>query len=252
VAARAVHGGAAGGLSLFGEFDSPRARLAAIDASGTRTPETEYRALLGLSGSLDRLVLGAAAVANVHSESAGDSLDRGPGASLVLQSFSSRRPALVDFSYIARVRMQGLENDRSFIEMVVGLRRLGDDPTVDALLVQLDHLDLGYGRIEELRGVLADINQTKPVFFWLAQPSTGEYYLASAGTAVAIHPAGDLFLAGCLDDDLLQEHPRPAGRGGRAGAHRRIQGGDGAVRVHRVERAVRENRNALLDDLFAG
>ncbi len=240
------------GLSLFGEFDSPRARLAAIDASGTRTPETEYRALLGLSGSLDRLVLGAAAVANVHSESAGDSLDRGPGASLVLQSFSSRRPALVDFSYIARVRMQGLENDRSFIEMVVGLRRLGDDPTVDALLVQLDHLDLGYGRIEELRGVLADINQTKPVFFWLAQPSTGEYYLASAGTAVALHPAGDLFLAGL--SSTLTFFKNTLDQLGVAVELVRIAEYKGAMEPFVFTESsgpVRENRNALMDDLFA-
>ena len=88
----------------------------------------------------------------------------------MVQSFFNRKPALVSFPYVARVKLAGLESDRSFIETVVALRRLGDDPSVGGLLLQIDRLDLGYGRIEELRAVLADINRRKPVFAWLSQP----------------------------------------------------------------------------------
>ncbi len=239
------------GLSLFAELDSPRAQLAVLGSDGVRRPLTEYRGLLGLTASFDRLVVGGGALASAHRGAGGTSSPRAPGASLVVQSFFNRKPSVVSVSHVARVKLGGLEGDRSFIETVVALRRLADDPSVGGLLLQLDRLDLGYGRIEELRAVLVDINRVKPVFVWLSSPTTGEYYLASAATTIAIHPAGDLFLGGLASTVTFFKN-----------ALDQLGVGVDLVRIAEYKGAmepfvfanqsqpVRDNRNELLDDLY--
>jgi protease IV len=237
------------GLGLFADFDTLRSRLAVVGSDGVRRPLTEYRLVAGLHASLDRLALGAAGVANGHRGDA--DAPRGEGVSVVLHTFANRRPALVSFRYVAKVRLAGLEGDRSFIETVVALRRLGDDPAVGGLLLQIDRLDLGYGRIEELRAVVAEINRRKPVFVWLSTPSTGEYYLASAATTVAMHPAGDLFLGGLASTVTFFKNALD--QLGVAVDLVRIAEYKGAMEpfvFSTQSQPVRDNRNALLDDLF--
>jgi protease IV len=239
------------GLSLFAELDAPRARLAVVGNDGVRRPLTEYRGMLGLTASLDRLVVGAAGVSNAHQSGENASPPRGPGASVAIHTFANRKPALVSFPYVAKMRLVGLEGDRSFIETLVALRRLGDDPSVGGLLLQIERLDLGYGRIEELRAVVAEINRRKPVFVWLSTPATGEYYLGSAGTLVAMHPAGDLFLGGL--SSTVTFFKNALDQLGVAVELVRIAEYKGAMEpfiYSSQSQPVRDNRNALLDDLF--
>jgi protease IV len=241
------------GLTLFAELDSPRVRLAVPDPAGTGRPLTAYRGLVGLSANLDRLVVSGAGLAQGQGDSEGAaSPGSGPGASVMVQSFVNRKPPLIASRYVAKVKLGGLESDRSFMEMVVALRRLGDDPTVGALLLEIGGLSLGNGRLEELRQVLEGIGRVKPLFAWLASPSTGEYYLASACHVVAIHPAGDLFLGGL--SSTVTFFKNALDQLGVAVELVRIAEYKGAMEpfvFSGQSQPVRDNRNAMLDDLFA-
>jgi protease-4 len=238
-------------LALFGEWGSPRAEVLSFAADGTAQGLTAYQGVLGLTASLDRLMVGAAAIASGEPGVDGASSPRGAGASLVLHSSFNRKPALISFPHLARVKLRGLEGDRAFVETLVALSRLGDDPAVGGLLLQVERLDLGYGRIAELRAVLSEINRSKPVFFSLSQPSTGEYYLASAGRAIVMHPAGDLFLGGLASTVTFFKNALD--QLGVAVELVRIAEYKGAMEpfvLSSQSEPVRENRNALLDDLY--
>src|SRR5262249_21758165 len=113
-----------------------------------------------------------------------------------------RRPSVVNPQHIERLEVKGLESDRKFLQMVVRLRELADDRTVGAVLLKIDDLDLGLGRIEELRALVEALRARKPVFAELAGPSTLDHYLASACDGVVVHPAAGVPLAG-LSPSLL-------------------------------------------------
>ena len=120
----------------------------------------------------------------------------GPGGSFMLRTFPARHPPLWADSYVARVRVSDLEADRNFLALVVRLRQLGDDPAVAGVLLDIEEPDLGLGRIEELRALVADLRQRKPVLARLTQPDTRANYLASACDRVFIDPAVGLTFGG--------------------------------------------------------
>jgi protease-4 len=240
------------GLALFAEVDTPRRRTLLVDATGDRREATDYLGLVGLTASFDRMALSGAAVGDWRRDEDGPDGARGPGASLVLRSYTTRRPPLVALRSVARVKLAGLENDRSFLETVVRLRRLGDDPAVGAVLVEIGGLDLGYGRLEELRAVLEGLGRRKPVFGWLTQASTGEYYLASACHRLAMHPAGGLFLGGLAQTVTFYKSALDSL--GVSVDLVRIAQWKGAMEpfvMKEQSEPVRENRNAVLDDVFS-
>lgn len=58
-------------------------------------------------------------------------------------------------------------------------------------------LDAGLATRNELRQALqAFAKEGKPVVAWMESPRAGDYWMASAGTTVALHPAGELAFAG--------------------------------------------------------
>ena len=86
---------------------------------------------------------------------------------------------------MARVKLGGLDDDRTFLEALVSLRRLADDPAVGGLLLEIDRLDRATGASRSCAPWWLDIGRRKPVFASLGQPGTAEYYLATACHQVA-------------------------------------------------------------------
>jgi protease-4 len=184
------------GLSLFGEIDWPYYRVESVQPDGTRLSlPADYLATVGLTIEQGRAAASFAGFGNWEYGKE-DSAGFNPGGSIMLRLLPARREPLVAARYVARVELGDLESDRRFLGRVVELRRLGDDPVVGAILLEIEELQLGLGRIEELRQVIADVRRRKPVFARVVQPSTREYYLASACERVFMDPAGGLYLGG--------------------------------------------------------
>jgi protease IV len=239
------------GLALFAEVEGLRARARyADDAGGGHAPD-DFRASVGITATFDRSSVTAAGVGGWRRDDAGEDGAHTPGGSVALRQTFNRQPSLVSFPrYVARVKLAGLENDRAFLEALFALRRLGDDGRVGAVLLAIEQLDLGYGRIDELRAVVAEVSRRKPVFAWVTQPDTNEYYLASACGHIVMHPAGGLFLGGLATTVTFF-----------AGAMEQLGVSVDLVRIAEFKGAmepfvlreqsgpVRDNRNALLDDV---
>ncbi len=233
------------GLRVFGTFERARSDV---------EMRVGYQTAVGLAVDLDHLGLSVTGLGGWSQYDSGvptTSDGSGPGSSFVLRTSHTRRPALVSSSYVARVTLSEIEDDRAFVDLIVRLRRLAEDRSVAGVLLKLDGLELGMGRVEEVRELIAHIRRTKPVFAFLSGPSTREYYLASACTGIALHPAGGLLLGG-----LSQTVTFYKGAMDKVGVDLqlvRIAEYKGAmepfVMTENTE-PVRQNREALLDDDF--
>ena len=138
---------------------------------------------------------------------------------------------------MARVKLEGVDDDREFVALVRRLRALAADRGVAGVLFKIENVELGYARIEELRDLIgvAARAAASATFAYAPSPSMREYYLAAAADAVVLHPAGELSLTGIAQNvtfykAAMDQHRRPR----RSGAHRRVQGRDGAVHHERA------------------
>ncbi|MGC3997375.1 MAG: signal peptide peptidase SppA [Anaeromyxobacter sp.] len=86
--------------------------------------------------------------------------------------------------------------------LVARLTEARDDPSLAGVIVKIDALDLGAGRVEELRSLLAAVRARKPVLAYLTGGGTREYWLASAATAVAAPPGASLMVNGFATSQL--------------------------------------------------
>ena len=234
------------GLLLFGEMDWPRYRSAALQSTSA-----DYAALVGLTIEEERLGITAAGVGNWRAGGE-NSAALGPGGSFMLRSFPTRHAPLWAGSYVARVRVSEIGADRGFLALVVRLRQLGDDPAVAALLLDIEEPDLGLGRIEELRGLVADLRRRKPVLARLTQPDTRAYYLASACDRVFIDPAVGLTFSGF--SQTVTFYKTALDRLGVEVDLVRIAEYKGAMEpfvMNGQSASVAANRNAILDDNFS-
>ncbi|MFL5303850.1 MAG: signal peptide peptidase SppA [Polyangia bacterium] len=164
----------------------------------------------------------------------------------------ARQPAVLNPPYVARVSLEGIHDDRAFFHFVRRLRALAADPGTVAVLFKLEGLDLGYGRIEEVRDLIAALRaRGKRTFAYVTFPSTREYYLAAACDTIVIHPAGTLGVTGVAQNvtfykgamDRLGVHLELV----RAGAYK------GAMEpfvMTEQSAPVRANKNQLLDDVY--
>jgi protease-4 len=235
------------GLALFGEVDGARDERNRPDGTPAHV---DWSVRAGLELGLERLGVTAAGVASARGAGEGDT-DRA-GGSFVLRAYPTRRAPLLALRHIERVKLSGVGSDGRFLALVVQLRRLADDPTVAAVLLEIEGLDLGYGRIEELRALVEGLRRGKPVVAALSLASTREYYLASACDQIVIHPAGSLSLGG-----LAQTVTFYKGALDRLGVKVqlvRIAEYKGAMEPFVMtgqSEPVRQNRNALLDDQYS-
>jgi protease-4 len=234
------------GLSIFGEFNGARDERD-LGAPGAST-DTRWSALAGLDVAMGRLGLTAAAVGG--EDSAGDG--SGAGGSFVLRSWPQRRLPLVAARHIEKVKLEDLSSDTRFLQAVLRLRRLADDPAVGAVLLDIDNLDLGLGRIEELRSLVAGLRTRKPVFASLTSPGTRDYYLAAACDRIVVHPAGALALTGL--SQTVTFYKNALDKLGVAVELVRIAEYKGAMEPFVMtgnSEPVRQNRNQLLDDVYS-
>ena len=70
----------------------------------------------------------------------------------------ARQPAVLNPPYVARVSLEAIHDDRAFFQQLVRrLRALAADPGAVAVLFKLEGVDLGYGRVEEVRISIAGL-----------------------------------------------------------------------------------------------
>lgn len=244
-----VLGRLARGISLFGEIDWPRVRTNQTQPDGSVVP-SDYLATAGIVIDGGRSATTLAGFGNWESgQQSGGGFN--PGGSFMVRVRPERRAPLLPSPYVARVELEGLESDRQFLSQVIELRQLGDDPDVAAVLLEISGLHLGLGRIEELRDVIAEIRRSKPVFAHVTEPSTREYYLASACERIFIDPAGGLYLGGLAQ--TVTFYKSALDRLGVKVDLVRIAEFKGAMEpfvLNEQSTPVRENRNSLLDDNY--
>ncbi len=176
----------------------------------------------------------------------------GAGAAARVHIETERRPAAVTTVYVARVSLEGIDDDRAFLGVVRRLRALAVDPAVAGVVFKLERVGLGIARIEEIRELIALLRANgKRTFAYLGGTSTREYYLAAAADTIVVHPAGELALTG-----LAQNVTFYKGALDRIGVHVdlvRIGAYKGAMEpfiMNEQSPEVRANKNRLLDDVF--
>jgi protease IV len=230
------------GLRLYGEGENvPRGTGATLgDGSDTR---------LAFGLALDFDHLGAVVGVPIFIPASGS-----PGAGIAgrMHLGGEQRPTVVAPAYVARVRLEQIDDDRHFFELVRRLRALAVDPAVAGVLFKIEGVNLGYARIEELRDLVALLRaHGKRTFGYLTFPSTREYYLAAACDVVLIHPAGELSVTGVATNVSFYKETLD-----RIGVHLdlvRIGAFKGAMEpfvMTEQSPSVRENKNQLLDDVY--
>ncbi len=231
------------GLRLYGEGENVPRGTATTFGGGSDTR-------LAFGVAIDFEHLGGAIGVPIFIPANGGS---GAGIAGRIHLDGERRPPLAAPAYVARVRLEGIDDDRHFFQLVRRLRALAVDPAVAGVLFKIEGVDLGYGRVEELRDLVALLRaHGKRTFGYLTFPSTREYYLAAACDVILIHPAGELSVTGLATNVTFYKEGMD-----RLGVHLelvRMGAFKGAMEpfiMNEQSPAVRENKNQLLDDVYA-
>ena len=243
----------------------PRARVAAklvdglrLFATGATLPRgtelafargADYEAELGLAVDFDHL--GVTAAGRAAFPGAGGGADGG-GAAVLLRAEGQRRVPLVAPAVVIRLKLEHLSDDAAFVELVRRLRGLAADAGAVAVLLQIDELPIGLGRIEELRDLVAALRaRGKRVYAYGSFPTTRAYYLATACDGILLHPAGALSLTGFAQTVTFYKRAMDA-----LGVNVdlvRIGEFKGAMEpfiMNEQSAPVRANKNDLLDDVW--
>jgi protease IV len=230
------------GLRLYGEAESVPRGTALAFGSGSDT-----RLAFGLAVDFDHL--GGAVGVPILVPGVGSS---GAGIAARVHLDGERRPALAAPAYVARVKLGGIDDDRAFFGLVRRLRALAVDRSAVGVLFDIEDVNLGYARIEELRELVALLRaHGKRTFGYLTFPSTRDYYLAAACDVVLVHPAGELSVTGVAQNVTFYK-----GTMDKIGVHLelvRIGAFKGAMEpfvMTEQSPSVRENKNQLLDDVY--
>jgi protease-4 len=209
----------------------------------------DYQAELGVALDFDHLGVTLAGRGGFPGTGGGSA---GGGASTLLRIEADRRPPLVSPTFVANVRLKGIDSDREYLELVRHLRALALERDVAAVLLRIENLELGLGRIEELRDLVAALRaRGKRVYAYGSFPSTRDYYLATACDGIVLHPAGTLSLTGFSQTVTFYKHAMD-----QLGVNVdlvRIGEFKGAMEpfiMGEQSAPVRQNKNELLDDVF--
>ncbi len=132
------------------------------------------------------------------------------------------------------------------------LQNLADDPQIEAVLLELDHLACGFTKLLEIRQLLHNLQQSgKKVYCYSEVLTNSTYFLATACDKVYINPAGTAWINGLSATALyFKETLNKLGvtaefeyTGKYKSAHERLTRED-------MSPADREQTNAFLDDFF--
>jgi len=235
-----------GAWRVFSDVElAPRRGGAGVAENGTDT-----RATLGFTATFDHASLTMAGrKAFVPDAAPGD----GWGGALVIHHMVDRNLPSLSATKVVRLDLDHLESERTFLSSVLRLRALARDPGIAGVVLRIEDLGLGVGRIEELRELVAELRaRGKKVIAYVAYPSTRDYYLASACDRVVVHPAGLVTFAGLAQSVTFYK-----------GAMERLGVNLDLVRIAEFKGAmepfvmtgqsepVKRNRNELLDDVYA-
>jgi protease-4 len=81
--------------------------------------------------------------------------------------------------------------------IVQSLERAGNDPKVKAVVVRIDSLPVGWGRVDELRDAIARFRRSgKPAYAYMESCGNKEYYLAAACSKIFVVPTAMLDVTG--------------------------------------------------------
>ncbi|HEY2902267.1 MAG TPA: signal peptide peptidase SppA [Polyangia bacterium] len=230
------------GLRLFADFESIPGNADHVFASGGY-----YRGSAGFWIDLDHV--GAALAMRSGRPGVGDS---GSGAAVAVRVSGDRYPALFAPRKIERINLDGVDSDRGYLQVVRALRAAANDDSVAGVLLKIENLQIGWGRIEEVRELVGALRgRGKLVYAYATFPATRDYYLASACNGIIVHPAGEVSLRG-----LGQTVTFYKGLIDRVGVNVdlvRIAEYKGAMEpfvMNEQSAPVRENKNQLLDDIY--
>ena len=175
------------GLRLYGEGQrAPNMNALALEGGA------DSRVGVGLAMDFGRA--GGAVGIYGHFPGTGDN---GGSVAARLHITTERGPELIGPAYVVRVSLEGIDDDRAFVNLVRGVRSLAADKPVAAVVFKIENVGMGTAHIEEVRGLMQYLrDHGKRVFAYAPSPSTREYYLASAADAIVVHPAGEVTLNG--------------------------------------------------------
>jgi protease-4 len=234
----------AAGLKLYAEGSTIATGSGSTFGEGSDTR-------VGLGFALDFDHVGGAAAGYLYTPGGGGSSDGSIAARLHVDAW--RTPSLVTGARVVRITLEGIDDDRAFVALVRRVRGVAGDPGVSAVLFKIEGPNLGLGRIEEVRELIALLRaRGKRTFAYVTFPSTRDYYLAAAADAVILHPAGELALSGLAQSVTFYKTAMD-----RIGVHVdlvRIGAYKGAMEPYILTEQspdVRANKNRLLDDVFA-
>jgi len=98
------------------------------------------------------------------------------------------------------VELPFVSGDRAAVTVAdvwMALRKAAADPGIKAVVLEPAGLEVGWGKLQELRGDLDEFRKSgKPVLAFLRQPTTREYYVALAADRIYLGPAEPLYLEG--------------------------------------------------------
>lgn len=131
------------------------------------------------------------------------------GIFLIFSAFSGHEPGVRDNSVLA-LKLEGElpdyvpdtlmrrffgDDKMSLTTVVEQLRKAKVDKRISGVLLEINLLDTGWGKAEELRDVIADFRASgKPVYAYIEVGTNKEYYVATAAERIYVSPAGDLFI----------------------------------------------------------
>ncbi|MER3427673.1 MAG: signal peptide peptidase SppA [Pyrinomonas sp.] len=86
---------------------------------------------------------------------------------------------------------------QSLADLLWQLKKAKADRRIGAVLLEVENLDIGWAKADEIRDAIADFRQSgKPIYAYLTYGANAEYYVASACERVYVAPVGDLFING--------------------------------------------------------
>ena len=87
------------------------------------------------------------------------------------------------------------DNAQSLTSVVEQLRKAKVDKRISGVLLEINLLDAGWGKAEELRDVIADFRASgKPLYAFIEVGTNKEYYIATAAERIYVAPSGDLYI----------------------------------------------------------
>ncbi|MDT4896159.1 MAG: protease [Acidobacteriota bacterium] len=144
------------------------------------------------------------------------------------------------------------QDELSLTTLVEQLRKAKVDKRIGGVLLEINLLDAGWGKAEELRGAIADFRASgKPIYAYIEVGTNKEYYVATACERVYVSPSGDLFINGLAADvmffrgslDKLGVYPDVFQIG-------KYKNAPDQFTRKEMTKEHREVVNSLLDDLF--